>query len=46
MRLFISFLSAVSLFLSLGCSSSSITMPERGLLIISNDMTSIEVLTP
>ena len=46
MRLFISFLSAVSLFLSLGCSSSSITMPERDLLVMSNDKTSIEVSAP
>lgn len=46
MRLFISFITAVSLFFTLGCSNSSIKMPENNQLIISNDKTTIKVTTP
>ena len=46
MRLFIPFLTTVSVFLSFGCANSSIKMPESNLLIISNDKTTIEVTTP
>ncbi len=46
MRLFIPFLTTVSVFLSFGCANSSIKMPESNLLILSNDKTTIEVETP
>ena len=46
MRLFIPFLTTVSVFLSFGCANSSIKMPERDQLIISNNKSTVEVTTP
>jgi len=45
MQLFTSFISALSLFFILGCTQSSIKMPERNVLLISNDQTQIRVHT-
>jgi len=41
MHLFISLITAVSVFLTFGCANSSIKMPERDLLIILNDKSKI-----
>ncbi len=46
MRLFIPFLTTVSVFLGFGCANSSIKMPERDQLIISNNKSTVEVTTP
>ena len=46
MYLFISLITAVSVFLTFGCANSSIKMPQRDQLIISNDKSTIEVTTP
>ena len=46
MRLFIPFITTVSLFLSFGCANSSIKMPESNQLLISNEKTTIDVTTP
>ena len=43
MHVFISSIMAVSLFLLSGCIRSALTMPERDLLIIANEKSSIEV---
>ena len=45
MQLFTLLISALSLFFILGCSQSSIKMPERNVLLISNDQTQIRVHT-
>ena len=46
MRLFISFITSVSVFITLGCTNSSIKVLENNQLIISNDKTTIKVTTP